>query len=172
MGDLQFLLTFFHGKFRWIETCFSQHSPLEKRKQILENAQTKPFQKCHKSFGMAGAGGAYFNSEGIKLKEYAQGIDRKTNNGIEWLALIKGLDLARNDGIEELVVFGDSSMVIGKAWKLMRNRKNPVTKTHHLLKCIVNDYKAINFLHVLRENNKQADIMANKGVGLDCVDLF
>ena len=35
-----------------------------------------------------------------------------------------------------------------------------------------NDYKAINFLHVLRENNKQADIMANKGVGLDCGDLL
>ena len=63
-------------------------------------------------------------------------------------------------------------MVIGEVWKLMRNRKNPVTKTHHLLKCIVNDYKAINSLHVLRENNKQADIMDNKGVGLDCGDLL
>ena len=52
--------------------------------------------------------------------------------------------------------------------KLTRNRNNPVTKTHHLLKCIVNEYKAINFLHVLRKINKQANIMANKGVGLDC----
>ena len=112
---------------------------------------------------MAGMGGVYFNSEGIKLKQYAWGIDRNTNNGEGWLALIKGLELIRKDGIEELVVFGDSSMVIGEAQKLMRNRKNPVTKTHHLLKCIVNDYKVINFLHVLRENNKQADIMANKG---------
>ena len=34
---------------------------------------------------MAGTGGVYFNSEGIKLKEYAWGIDRKTNNGAYWL---------------------------------------------------------------------------------------
>ena len=33
---------------------------------------------------------------------------------------------------------------------------------------MVNEFKAINFLHVLRENNKQADSMANKGVDLDC----
>ena len=81
------------------------------------------------------------------------------------------MELERNVNIEELVVFGDSIMVIREAWKLMRNRKNPATKTYHLLKCIVNESKAINFLHVLRENNKQADTMANKGVGLDCGDL-
>ena len=33
------------------------------------------------NLGMAGTGGVYFNSEGIKLKEYAWGINKKTNNG-------------------------------------------------------------------------------------------
>ena len=62
---------------------------------------------------MAGVGGVYFNSKGIKMKEYAWGIDMKTNNGAKWLALIKALELERIDGVEELVVFGDSCMVIG-----------------------------------------------------------
>ena len=117
---------------------------------------------------MAGEGGVFFDSEGNKLKEYAWEIDRKTNNGAKWLTLIKDLELARNVGIEELVVFGDLSMVIGEARKMTRNQKNPITKTHNLLKSIVNEYKSINLLHVLRENNKQADIMANQGVGIDC----
>ena len=121
---------------------------------------------------MAGAGGVYFNFEGIKLKEYAWGIGMKTNNGVEWLALIKGIELERKDGIEELVVFRDSCMVIGEARKLVRNRKNPITKNHHLFNFMVNDYKSINSLHVLRENNKQADSMANKGVDLDCRNLL
>ena len=43
----------------------------------------------NRNLGMARAGGVYFSSEGIKLKEYAWGIDKKTNNGAEWLALIK-----------------------------------------------------------------------------------
>ena len=33
---------------------------------------------------MARVGGVYFNFEGINLKEYAWGINRKTNNGAEW----------------------------------------------------------------------------------------
>ena len=84
--------------------------------------------------GMEGAGGVYFSLEGINLKEYAWGIDKKTNNGVEWLALIKGLELERKEGIEELAVFGDSCMVIVEARNLVRNRKSSITKTHKLLK--------------------------------------
>ena len=113
------------------------------------------------NLGMVGVRGVYFNSENIEMKEYAWGIDKKTNNGAEWLALIKGLELARKEGIEELTVFGDSCMVIGEARNLVRNRKSPITKTHHLLKCMENEYKAINFLHILRENNTHVDRMAN-----------
>ena len=103
------------------------------------------------NLGMAGAeGGVFFESKGNKLKEYAWGIGRKTNNGAEWLALIKGMELARNVNIEELVVFGDSIMVVREARNLAKKHKNPTTKIHHLLKCIVNEYNAINFLHVPR----------------------
>ena len=92
---------------------------------------------------------------------------KQTNNCAEWLALIKGLELARNIDIEELVVFEDSMLVIREARNLMNKCKNLLTKTHPILKCMVNEYKAINFLHLLKENNQQADIMANKGVDLD-----
>ena len=44
--------------------------------------------------------GVYFNSEGINMKEYAWGINKKTNNGAEWLGLLKGLELARKEGID------------------------------------------------------------------------
>ena len=102
----------------------------------------------------------------------AWGINKKTNNGVEWLALIKGLELARKEGIEELAVFGDSCMVIGEARNLVRNIKNPITKTHQLLKCVAREFKAINFLHILRENNSHADRLANQGVDLECGSLL
>ena len=75
--------------------------------------------------GMAREGGVYFNPKGSKLKEYAWGIDKKTNNGVEWLALIKGLEMVRKEGIEELAVFGDSCIVIIEPTNPVRNRKNP-----------------------------------------------
>ena len=117
---------------------------------------------------LVGVGGVIFYSKGNKIKEYSWGIEKKTNNGVEWLALIKGLELARNLGIEDLVILGDSMMVVMEARNLLKNRKKPTTKAHRILKCMVDEYKAINFLHLLRENNHQEDIMANKGVDLDC----
>ena len=115
-----------------------------------------------------GASGVIFYSKGNKIKEYSWGIRKKTNNGAEWLALIKGMELARNLNIEEFVVFGDSMMVVMEARNLLKNRKRPVTKTHHILKCMVNEYKSINFLHLLRANNQPANIIANKGVDIEC----
>ena len=120
---------------------------------------------------LAGAGRVLFYSKGSKMNEYSWGIGKKTNNGVEWLALIKGLELARNVGIEELVIFGNSMMVIREARNLAKNRKNPTTKTYHILKYMINEFKAINFIHLLRANNYQANIIANKGVNLDCGTL-
>ena len=70
--------------------------------------------------------------------------------------------MERKEGIEDLAVFGDSCMVIGEVRNLVRNRKSPITKTHHLLKCVESEFKAINFLHILRENNSHADRLANR----------
>ena len=115
-----------------------------------------------------GESGVIFHSKGNNIKEYSWGIGKNTNNGVEWLALIKGLELVKNLGIEDLANLGYSMMVIKEARNLSKNQKKPKTKTHHILKCMVDEYKAINFLHLLRANNQQADIMANKGVDLEC----
>ena len=40
--------------------------------------------------GLVGAGGVIFDSKGKKIKEYSWGIGKKTNNSVEWIALIKG----------------------------------------------------------------------------------
>ena len=69
----------------------------------------------------------------------------KTNNGAEWLALIKGLELAKNLGIEDLDILGDSMMVIKEARNSSNNLKKLKTKTHHILKCMVEGYKALTF---------------------------
>ena len=63
-------------------------------------------------------------------------------------------------------------MVIEEERNLVRNRKSPITKTHQLLKCVASEYKAINFLHILRENNTHADRMANQGEDLEHENLL
>ena len=90
-----------------------------------------------------------------------------TNNHAEWLALLKGLEIALTLGIRDLVVFGDSLLVISEVRKMVRNYKNPSNKMHHIFNSIISDFNVVNFLHILRSNNHSANIMANDGVQLD-----
>ena len=97
-------------------------------------------------------------------KIFPRGIGRKSNNYVEWIALLKGLDIAITLGIKELAVFGDSLLVIREARKMVKNYKSPTSKMHHIFISLINEFKAENFLHILRENNHYADQMENSRV--------
>ena len=99
------------------------------------------------------------------------GLGKKSNNGVEWLALLKGLEIASSCGMEETAVYGDSLMVIREARLLNKKIKNPTIKMHHILICLGREFRSIKFFHILRTNNKQADLMANRGVLLDYGEL-
>ena len=116
---------------------------------------------------MVGTGGVISNTGGKRQKDYAWGIGKNSNNYAEWLALFKGLEMANTLGIKELVVFGDSILVIREARKLVRKYKIPSTNMHHIFNSLVSEFNSINFIHILRTNNQFADQMANKGVELD-----
>ena len=100
-------------------------------------------------------------------KYFTWGLGKNSNNYGEWLALLKGLEIAITLGIKELVVVGDSLLVIREVRKLVRNYKIPSNKMHYIFNSLVSDFNAINFLHILRTNNHFADQMANKGVKLN-----
>ena len=81
-------------------------------------------------------------------------MGKKSNNGVEWLALIKGLEIANSCGMEELAVYGDSLMVIREEILLYKKRNIPLTKIHHILIYIGMEFTSLNFFHILRTSNK------------------
>ena len=82
--------------------------------------------------GMTGVGGVIFDPGGNKKEDFAWGLGRSTNNHAEWLALLKGLEIALFLGTRDLVVFGDSLLVIREVRKLVINYKKPSNKMHHI----------------------------------------
>ena len=120
---------------------------------------------------MARKGGVIFYLGGNKKKDYSWGLGKKSNNGDEWLTLIKGLEIASSCRMEELAVYGDSLMVIREARKWNKNYKIPAMKLHYILNFLGREFKSLKFFHILRENNKQVDLMANKGVLLEYGEL-
>ena len=73
--------------------------------------------------------------------------------------------------MEELVVYGDSIMVIREVIKLNMNYKCLEIKLHYILKCLGREFKSLKFFHILRANNMQTELMANKGVLLNYGEL-
>ena len=90
----------------------------------------------------------------------------------EALALWQGLRTAKALGISELIVIGDSRIVIcALTEKLMPTHM----ALRHLICKIVTQaslFKKIDFYHVLRDYNSIADLEANKGASLSLGELI
>ena len=121
--------------------------------------------------GLVGLGGVIFYPGGNKQKDYAWGLGKRSNNGVEWFALLKGLEIANSCRMEEIEVYGDSLIVIKETIMLYKKIKNPRIKMNHILICLGREFKSIKVFHIPRTNNKQADLMANRGVLLDYGEL-
>jgi len=111
--------------------------------------------------------GIYIEKDGVaEIKEgYYVGI--KTNNQAEYLALIIGLFLlAEHINDEDTVrVFSDSQLLVRQLTGIYKVRHSHLLPLYALGKELINKLHAT-ITHVLRDENEQADAMANHGV--DC----
>ena len=120
----------------------------------------------------AAGDGVFFTPEGSMEFKFAWGLGNGTNNMAEALALWQGLRIAGELGISELIIIGDSRVVIRA---LVANLLPTQLVLRHLLHKIVVQaslFTKIDFYHVLRDNNPHADLEANKGASLSPGELF
>ena len=66
------------------------------------------------ALGEVAAGGIIFDPGGNKVSIYAWGLGRKTNNEVEWLALLFWMEQFKHNKITKVTVLGDSIQVIHK----------------------------------------------------------
>ena len=118
------------------------------------------------SRGNPGLGGCGIS---IECKNKEIGVDYKylgtcTNNIAEYSALELGLKKAIDLNIKNVIVFGDSLLVINQVNKLWKcnnvNLKKILNNIHHLKLNFTN----IKFVHIKREKNLRADYLANKSI--------
>ena len=113
--------------------------------------------------GKAGAGAViYKNDKEFKTVSVYVG-EKETNNTAEYTGLIEGLKLALDNNIKNLVVKGDSQLVI----KQMRGEYKVKAENLKILqikaKLLAEKFENIEFIHVKRELNKRADELATLG---------
>jgi ribonuclease HI len=114
--------------------------------------------------GPAGIGAVIYDEEKNKIAEISEYIGNTTNNQAEYKALIAALKKAKELKAEELDCYLDSELVV-KQLKREYKVKNPDLSPLFLeIYNLSLSFKKINYTHVKRELNKEADKLANQAM--------
>lgn len=90
--------------------------------------------------------------------------DNGTNNIAEYIALVDGLRLAIDNKISHLIVEGDSQLVINQVNGVYKVNAPKLIQYYNVVKTCIKSFEYIEFRHIKREYNKDADRLANEAL--------
>jgi ribonuclease HI len=123
------------------------------------------FDGCSKGNpGLAGAGAVlYYDDEEILCESLFVG-EKTTNNHSEYSGLILGLQMAIELNIKNLLVQGDSLLVINQMTNTYKCYSPNLIDLYNKAKELEMKFDSILYQHVLRKFNKRADVLSNMGL--------
>ena len=88
----------------------------------------------------------------------------------EAYGLWQGLKQVQKKGVKEVMVIGDSRLIIQALNGGRRGKNERTERIINRIRFMAKRFKKIEFFHVLR--NGLADTAANKSIAIDCYDLI
>jgi ribonuclease HI len=110
-----------------------------------------------------GAGVLFISPRGEELKYVLQILWEVSNNEAEYEALLHGLRLAISLGIKQLLVYGDSLLVIQQVNKEWDCNKETMDAYVQEVRKLENKFSGLEVHHVIREHNIGAYILSKLG---------
>jgi len=114
--------------------------------------------------GPAAVGVRIIDAKGEVLAEIAEGIGVATNNVAEYTAAIRGLERARELGAQEVLVRSDSRLLVEQLSGRFKVKNPTLQRLHAEASSLAAGFARIRYAHVPREQNTEADRLANRGV--------
>jgi ribonuclease HI len=115
--------------------------------------------------GPAGIGVVLAAPDGTVLAEIAEGIGEATNNVAEYTAAIRGLERAAELGIDGVLLRSDSQLLVNQLSGVYRVKSEHLRPLARRVAALAASFPGgVRFEHVPREQNKEADRLANVGV--------
>jgi ribonuclease HI len=114
--------------------------------------------------GPAGAGAQVTGPDGSVLAEVAEGLGETTNNVAEYTAVIRGLERAHDIGATDVLLRSDSQLLINQLTGSYRVKSPHLQPLHRRVRQLAARFESIEYEHVPRERNTEADRLANRGV--------
>ena len=130
------------------------------------NNYTLYFDGCSKGNpGRAGAGAVIYNSEMVEVWYNAVFVGQNsTNNEAEYTGLLIGLRKAVEMGITNLLVRGDSQLIVRQMKGEYKVKSVTLKPMHEEANSLAKSIGQIQYEHVYREFNKRADELSNLGL--------
>lgn len=94
----------------------------------------------------------------------AKGIGVATNNVAEYTAAIEGLKRARDLGAAHVLLRSDSRLLIEQLSGRFRVKNPVLQRLHTEVRRLAEGFTRVGYEHVQREENREADRLANRGV--------
>ena len=91
---------------------------------------------------------------------------------VEAYGLWKGLKQLQKKGVDEVMVFGDSRLIIQALNGGRRGKNERIERMTNRIRSVVKMFRKIEFFHILRELNVLADIAAKKSIAVGLNDLI
>jgi len=119
---------------------------------------------CRGNPGRSGAGAVVSTSAGEIVEELARYLGHATNNIAEYGALILGLEAARRRGGTEVRVRMDSELVVRQVSGRYKVRNPKLRLLHAQVMDLTRSFKRFTIEHVPRDDNAEADRLANQAI--------
>ncbi|MFH0892685.1 MAG: ribonuclease HI family protein [Candidatus Falkowbacteria bacterium] len=111
--------------------------------------------------GPAGIGAVLKNEAGETVAEISEYLGVATNNQAEYKAVVAAIKKAKELGALELDFFLDSELVVKQLNREYRVKNHDLAPLFVQIYNAVMGFKKVTFKHVPREQNKEADKLAN-----------
>ena len=107
-----------------------------------------------------------------KKSDYYLMKNRGTNNVSEYMALIDGLQMAIEHNISNINIEGDSQLIINQMTGKYNVKAEHLKYLYEEAKLLSENFNNINYKHIKREFNKEADKLANDALDNVCPGCY
>jgi len=116
--------------------------------------------------GPAAIGAIIKDEKGKLIATISQRIGTTTNNQAEYRAVIAALEKAIELGATHVALYSDSELVMKQINGRYRVKKAALKPLHQTVKQLLGLLEGFTITHIPREQNTEADNLANKALGI------
>ena len=113
--------------------------------------------------GDSGYGYLIYNNNRIIEKKYGY-IGQKTNNQAEYFALLEASKSIKNYSCSKVKFFLDSQLVVRQLKGIYRVKNRGLKDYYNEINQLLKDVNNVQFVHIPREENTEADKLANQAI--------